>query len=395
MIPIALSGDRSYDKDRIRKYLMEGNKIIPGASSINFDDISKKRIFESIDKTSFSKVALFKEKYNNLKFKIGKIPMLCDFFENGDMDPLLILNHNSFDCYLDFIEKVKKDFTNPLSEREVNSLKFISKNLANGKRPHELLILKCLMYNKQFDVNKISSLLNDNYGLKNQFKSIESAINVLNLNFFTNNEKLKYMSTSFFNEKHQIAEEFNKMLLNQTYKRHFVDLIDFALLRYEHIYQSDVELKLYEKYSRKDVCRLLNWPHDDSSTMYGYRIKHNTCPIFVTYHKDEDIFESTKYEDKFMNKEVFSWMTRSRVKLDSKEAQSIINHENTDLGMYWFVKKSDDEGKDFYYIGNVRPIDKRETTIKDNKGRDLPIVNFMLKLDDEVKDELYSYFVYD
>ena len=395
MIPIALSGDRSYDKDRIRKYLMEGNKIIPGASSINFDDISKKRIFESIDKTSFSKVALFKEKYNNLKFKIGKIPMLCDFFENGDMDPLLILNHNSFDCYLDFIEKVEKDFTNPLSEREVNSLKFISKNLANGKRPHELLILKCLMYNKQFDVNKISSLLNDNYGLKNQFKSIESAINVLNLNFFTNNEKLKYMSTSFFNEKHQIAEEFNKMLLNQTYKRHFVDLIDFALLRYEHIYQSDVELKLYEKYSRKDVCRLLNWPHDDSSTMYGYRIKHNTCPIFVTYHKDEDISESTKYEDKFMNKEVFSWMTRSRVKLDSKEAQSIINHEKTDLGMYLFVKKSDDEGKDFYYIGNVRPIDKRETTIKDNKGRDLPIVNFMLKLDDEVKDELYSYFVYD
>ena len=67
MIPIALSGDRSYDKDRIRKYLIEGNKIIPGASSINFDEISKKRIYESINNTSFSKVALFKEKYNNLK----------------------------------------------------------------------------------------------------------------------------------------------------------------------------------------------------------------------------------------------------------------------------------------------------------------------------------------
>ena len=71
MIPIALSGDRSYDKDKIRKYLMEGNKIIPGASSINFDEISKKRIYESINNTSFSKVALFKEKYNNLKYKLG------------------------------------------------------------------------------------------------------------------------------------------------------------------------------------------------------------------------------------------------------------------------------------------------------------------------------------
>ena len=40
MIPIALSGDRSYDKDKIRKYLIEGNRIIPGASSINFDEVS-------------------------------------------------------------------------------------------------------------------------------------------------------------------------------------------------------------------------------------------------------------------------------------------------------------------------------------------------------------------
>ena len=43
MIPVALSGDRSYDKDKLRKYLMEGNKIIPGASSINFDEISQCR----------------------------------------------------------------------------------------------------------------------------------------------------------------------------------------------------------------------------------------------------------------------------------------------------------------------------------------------------------------
>jgi superfamily II DNA or RNA helicase len=108
MIPIALSGDRSYDKDNIRKYLMEGNKIIPGASSINFDEISKKRIYESINNASFSRVALFKEKYNNLKFKLGRMPLLCDFYENGDMDAMLILNHNSFDTYLDFIAKAER-----------------------------------------------------------------------------------------------------------------------------------------------------------------------------------------------------------------------------------------------------------------------------------------------
>jgi len=111
MIPVALSGDRSYDKDYIRKYIMEGNKIIPGASSINFDEVSKRRIFEAVNNASFSRIAFFKEKYNALKFKLGRAPLLCDFFNNGDLDPLLILNHSSFDCYLDFIEKVEKDFT--------------------------------------------------------------------------------------------------------------------------------------------------------------------------------------------------------------------------------------------------------------------------------------------
>ena len=321
--------------------------------------------------------------------------MLCDFFENGDMDASLILNHNSFDCYLDFIAKVEKDFTNPLSEDEIKSLKFISKNLANGKRPHESIILKCLAYNKHFNINHISDLLKYKYHLENQNKSIESAINILNQNFFTENEKSKYMGTSFFNENHMITDDFNRFLQNPIYRKHFDDVVEFSLLKYDHIYQSKYPLKLYSKYSRKDVCRLLNWPHDDSSTMYGYRVKHNTCPIFVTYEKNEDISESTKYEDKFINKAIFSWMTRSRVKLESKESQAIINHNKTGLDIHLFIKKSDDEGKDFYYMGPVKPVDQRETTIKDNKGNDLPIVNFKLELKNPVKEEIYSYFIHD
>ena len=77
------------------------------------------------------------------------------------------------------------------------------------------------------------------------------------------------------------------------------------------------------------------------------------------------------------------------------EAQAIINYRETDLAIHLFVKKSDDEGKDFYYMGSAKPFNPEETTIKDNKGNDLPIVNFKLKLDCEVKDELYSYFVFD
>ena len=165
-------------------------------------------------------------------------------------------------------------------------------------------------------------------------------------------------------------------------------------LKYKTEYNAQVEgenLTLYAKYSRRDVCRLLNWPNDDSSTLYGYRVKHNTCPIFVTYDKKEDISDSTKYLDEFVNRDVFSWMTRSRLKLDSKEVVAIKNYQKTNLKIHLFIKKSDDEGKDFYYMGQVEPFDFIQTTIKSKDG-DLPIANIKYNLHIPVKDELYDYF---
>ncbi len=50
MIPVALSGDRSYNPDIIRKYVISGNTTIPGASTVHFDEIAKDKIFSSIDK---------------------------------------------------------------------------------------------------------------------------------------------------------------------------------------------------------------------------------------------------------------------------------------------------------------------------------------------------------
>lgn len=102
-------------------------------------------------------------------------------------------------------------------------------------------------------------------------------------------------------------------------------------------------------------------------------------------------FQSTKYPNKFLNKHTFSWMTRSRLKLDSKEVVAIKNYQKTNLKIHLFIKKSDDEGKDFYYMGQVEPFDFIQTTIKSKDG-DLPIVNIKYNLHIPVKDELYDYF---
>lgn len=99
MIPIALSGDRSYNKDNIRRYVTEGGRIIPGASTIHFDEISRKRIFQAIDNANFSDIKLIRENYTNLKNMLGHIPALADFDKYGEMDVLRIFDNNSLGSY--------------------------------------------------------------------------------------------------------------------------------------------------------------------------------------------------------------------------------------------------------------------------------------------------------
>ena len=90
LIPIALSGDRTFDKDNLRRFVKEGSTVIPGCSTVSFDRISEARIFEKIDSVKFGSTALIRQEYTNLKLMLGRIPTLADFDENGMIDPLLI-----------------------------------------------------------------------------------------------------------------------------------------------------------------------------------------------------------------------------------------------------------------------------------------------------------------
>ena len=408
MIPIALSGDRSYDKDKIRKYLMEGNKIIPGASSINFDEISQKRIYDSINRTSFNRKALFKEKYNQLKYKLGRIPSLYDFAIQGEFNPEIILSHKDYPTYHDFLSDIDDDYTSHISDDEIDSLRFITKKLLKGIRPHELVILECLKMNGYFSVSQIEDCLARHYGLKNQEESVKGAINYLSLDFYrkesgegyqanTIERIVKNPSNLFFKsvgaEGYEISDGFKKSLQNPVYYEHLNDALRYAFHKYETTYKSQSKFRLYEKYSREDVLRLLNWKYYmNGQNIGGYKIKYNTCPIFVTYHKSEDISETINYEDRFITKDTFNWMSRNNRKTSSKELEPLINYSDLDVEL--FIQKNNDEGIEFYYIGKLTPLTYKQM-YRNINGKDQPIVNFKFKINTEVKDELYSYFVND
>lgn len=78
LVPIALYGDTSYNKDTLRKLMSSESNLIPGSSTVNFDEISKKRIFEAIDSANMQLKKDLVSDYIVLKAKLGRIPMMMD-----------------------------------------------------------------------------------------------------------------------------------------------------------------------------------------------------------------------------------------------------------------------------------------------------------------------------
>lgn len=124
---------------------------------------------------------------------------------------------------------------------------------------------------------------------------------------------------------YHLNEIIQKSLNENSFFKHLFTDILYSGLEKSKKYQPDKQLTLYEKYTRKDVCKLLNWHNDESSTMYGYKTKHLTCPIFVIYHKDDDVDSSVAYGDEFISSETFKWYTRSNRTLQYEEVHKIIN----------------------------------------------------------------------
>lgn len=399
MIPIALSGDRTYNKDSIRKYIMEGTRVIPGASSVHFDRISRQRIFEKIDEMSVGKKQL-KESYQNLKYKLGRQPGILDFYQYGEVDPLLILD--KFGSYHRFLTYSDNDYSVAFTDGEDQTLAFVSAYMANGKRIEELLILEMLADGMLITADSFRAKI-ESYGSdhREQFNSLsfESAIRLVSKDFLVQNERKKYSEADLIEEfdgTYVGSAPFREMMDNPAFAEALTELILLGETIYEDKYcdHDDTGLVLYEKYSRKDACRILNWPKDESAIIFGYRVKYNTCPIFVTYFKkSEEISKSTDYPDAFISESAFRWATRSRVTLDSPEAQQIINWQRDGLTIPLFVKKSDDEGTDFYYMGTVRPNHWVQETIENDKGQELPIVHFYFDTNHSVRSDMYEYFM--
>lgn len=160
LIPVALSGDRTYNADTIRRYVISGNRTIPGESTIHFDKVAKEKIFHSIDKIRGMKT-IIKDSYISLKNRLGRIPYLIDFYENGEIDPLVIIKE--YKTFYAFLENVEKGLYECFfTEQEKLTLEYLSKTILSGSRPYELEILKTMMEAEKVSVRDLQESFSEN-----------------------------------------------------------------------------------------------------------------------------------------------------------------------------------------------------------------------------------------
>lgn len=395
LIPVALSGDKSQNKDNIRRHISE-TSYIKGVSTVNFEGIAKKKIFNSINNSNLTAMKILKDAYVELKNRIGKVPYFYDFVMNHSIDPMVIAD--KYKNYYQFLLKMKEDIP-VLSAYENSVLTMLSTEVLNGKRKHELILLNLLLQNKKLkyddyleDLKKSNCLVDDT--------TLNSVHRVLDLTFFTQADQVKYGSEPVVilpgnNKYYEFNNKIQDSLYSNQYFNHLVNDVLQSAMEKSKNFQSNRPLTLYEKYSRKDACKLLNWHNDESSTMYGYKPKHQTCPIFVTYHKNDEVEASVDYGDEFISPDILKWYTRSNRTLESGEVQKIINANETNSDIHIFMKKDDDEGSGFYYLGEAIPDKEtvQQDKMKDKKGKEIPVVHMNMVMEEPVNSKLYHYIV--
>ena len=406
LIPKALSGDRSGSKENLRTYVAEGTRLLPGCSSIHFEKIIKERIYKNIDQSNLNKIEDIKYEYKCLKNKIGRVPTYYDFDEHNSIDMTCIFGNESLRSYHTFLKKYEPDYEykDSLNAVQEEMLQCISQKIADGKRIEELELLKRVIAYSSIYVSKYVAALSEKYQATLTDKKLNNVVKVLSNDFLpAETQKKKYSNSVFVqkqDEKIVATDSFMKQLGDETFVKLLQELLDYGIYRYKKnvgpYKYKNTDLVLYQKYSKSDVCRLLNWDKNINAQNIGgyfYDEKTKTLPVYITYRKDEEIADTQKYKDRFEGNGSFISTSKpgrglagGKRKADSREVTYFYDKETS---IYLFLQK-DKKETDYYFMGELNIYGKPEEVFR-QETQDT-VLEFHYDLDVPSREDLYDYF---
>jgi len=392
LIPIALLGDDSLNKESVRQHLIsiEERGVLPGLSSVRFDRISQERVLASLADVNLDSMRNIRAAFDLLRNRLGRVPDLRDFYRFESADPIVVATRVG--NYPELVARFTKE---PLAitEAESRALTFLSLEVFDAKRTAEATVVRTLLDRGEQSMEELGDHLEPS-GLASRLDIAESAVRSLMLDFYTQQEQQRYRDpiAQVTNGRVSLTEALlNSYRSSKAFAHAVDDLVETGITLTSRRYEADSAFTVGRQYSRKDACRLLGWRSNSSSTIYGYKVdqRSGACPIFVTLHKSVDVSASTAYEDELLDRQNMRWFTRSRRTLASGEVAAIVSHQ---VAVHVFAKKSDAEGSDFYYLGRAVAHDAEDTTMTGNDGAQLNVVAMRLQFESPIDSAIFDYF---
>lgn len=392
LIPVAISQDNSYDKDYLKRFILNGTDIIPGESSLVFEEIVKERIFENINKTNFSTKKNIEKDFNFLEKQLGRLPMLYDFFEKNMIEPSVILKYKKTYDEILRILRPSVEFK-ALTFKEKNFLTFLSTFFTPAKRLHEMYILDILLKNNVLYFDEIEELFLKKYNLVDQKENLENAIKHLAKEIFVSLSTAKdfYPLIKRDGEGFKIVDEFKKSYReNEYFKKLIEDIIKYNLAYVEKKYKQLTKLTIlpYKEYSKQEAFWYLNLDFNNGYQVSGYTIFEELKKVifFITL---DDTPPFTQYDNKFFDNRRFTWYSKNQRCLQrngklTSEGRIAQNYYTLEA----FIKKK--SGENFYYIGQVKSVLEAKEIIN-YKGNN--VVEYTLELKEEIDKDLYNYLL--
>ena len=392
LIPIAVSQNSNYDKDYMKRFIMNGTDMIPGQSSIIFEEIVKERIFENINRTNFSTKKNIEKDFILLEKQLGRVPMLYDFFEKNMIEPSVILKYKkTYDEVLRIL-KPREEFPT-LDSRESNYLTFLSSFFTPAKRVHEMVILQELLNKERVSIEEIGKILEERYSLYNQEESIENGVKHLAKEIFVSLSTAKEFLpiVERYEDDIVLSGDFKKSYEGKLYFKNLIDdLIRYNLAYVEKNYKQREEETIlrYKEYSKQEAFWYLNLDFNNGYQVSGYTVfeEQRKVILFITL---DDTPPFTQYDNKFYDNRRFTWYSKNQRCLSrngklTAEGKIAENYYILEA----FIKKK--SGENFYYIGKVKEV-LNPKEIVNYKGNS--VVEYELLLKDEIEENLYNYLL--
>ena len=313
----------------------------------------------------------------------------------GAPDPIKFVKKEK--TYLNFIEKVEKNTSCSwlLSHPIFASLQKEWSSQLPLKRAYEFIIIKHLMDNPH--LNNINVARAENEVLKYVDSVSESSVlhafQCLSQAYYDTTDQKAYVKVfELIGDTLVVTPIFNEMRVTPHFKLYLDDILTYGLIRYQEEFKSIdygvPHFKLYETYTMREVAKLANYDKKHSAFRgSGLLTYKNDFFLFVELHKEDDIKESIKYEDKFITPQQFQWQSPNATNQESDRGQKIVNNQKHQVNLHLFVrkfKKIDNQVQPFIYLGKGNTIEA-----SGNKP-----ITIQLELEQEVPSQLYLEFIH-